>query len=63
MSYRSLNDCRGTRVSGGDRTMRAVRYHEHGGAEVLQVDEVDRPTPDRDEVLVEMRAASVNRVN
>ena len=43
--------------------MRAVRYHEHGGPEVLQVDEVDRPTPDRDEVLVEMRAASVNRVD
>jgi NADPH2:quinone reductase len=43
--------------------MRAVRYHDYGSADVLQVDEVDRPTPDRDEVLVEMRAASVNRVD
>lgn len=43
--------------------MRAVRYHEHGGPEVLQVDEVDRPAPDADEVLVEMRAASVNPVD
>jgi NADPH:quinone reductase-like Zn-dependent oxidoreductase len=43
--------------------MRAVRYHDHGDADVLQVDEVDRPTPDRDEVLVEIRAASVNRVD
>jgi NADPH:quinone reductase-like Zn-dependent oxidoreductase len=43
--------------------MRAVRYHEYGSADVLQVDQVDRPTPDRDEVLVEMRAASVNRVD
>jgi NADPH2:quinone reductase len=43
--------------------MRAVRYHDYGGADVLQVDEVDRPTPDRDEVLVEMQAASVNRVD
>lgn len=43
--------------------MRAVRYHDHGSADVLQVDEVDRPAPDRDEVLVEMRAASVNRVD
>lgn len=43
--------------------MRAVRYHEHGAADVLRVDEVDRPTPDADEVLVEMRAASVNRVD
>ncbi|MFA1612514.1 quinone oxidoreductase family protein [Halobellus rubicundus] len=43
--------------------MRAVRYHDYGSADVLQIDEVDRPTPDRDEVLVEMRAASVNRVD
>jgi NADPH2:quinone reductase len=43
--------------------MRAVRYHEYGGGDVLGVDEVDRPTPDADEVLVEMRAASVNPVD
>lgn len=43
--------------------MRAVRYHEHGGADVLGVDEVDRPEPGADEVLVETRAASVNRVD
>jgi NADPH2:quinone reductase len=43
--------------------MRAVRYHDYGSADVLQVDEVDRPTPDRNEVLVEMRAASVNPVD
>jgi len=43
--------------------MRAVRYHDHGGPEVLGVDEVDRPEPDDDQVLVEMRAASVNPVD
>jgi NADPH:quinone reductase-like Zn-dependent oxidoreductase len=43
--------------------MRAVRYHEYGSADVLQVDEVERPTPAADEVLVEIRAASVNRVD
>lgn len=43
--------------------MRAVRYHDYGSPDVLQVDEVDRPTPDRGEVLVEMRATSVNRVD
>lgn len=43
--------------------MRAVRYHEHGDADVLQVDEIDRPTPDPDEVVVEMKAASVNPVD
>jgi NADPH:quinone reductase-like Zn-dependent oxidoreductase len=43
--------------------MRAVRYHEHGGSEVLQVDEIDRPEPADDEVLVEVAAAGVNPVD
>jgi len=43
--------------------MRAVRYHEHGGSEVLQVDEIDRLTPDDDEVLVEVAAAGINPVD
>jgi len=43
--------------------MRAVRYHEHGGPEVLQVEEIDRPEPNADEVLVAIRAAGVNPVD
>jgi NADPH2:quinone reductase len=43
--------------------MRAVRYHEYGPADVLKIDDVERPKPKTDEVLVEMRAASVNPVD
>ena len=43
--------------------MQAVRLHEHGGRDVLQVDEVDRPEPDDDELLVEIAAAGVNPVD
>ena len=43
--------------------MRAIRYHEYGDPDVLQVEGIDRPTPEKDEVLVEMRAASVNPVD
>lgn len=43
--------------------MQAVRYHEPGGPEVLAVDEVPRPEPAPDEVLVDVRAASVNPVD
>lgn len=43
--------------------MRVVRYHEYGGPDVMTVEEVDRPTPGPGEVLVEMRAASVNPVD
>lgn len=43
--------------------MRAVRYHEGGDPDVLTIEEIDRPDPARDEVLVEIRAASVNPVD
>ncbi|WP_255149265.1 quinone oxidoreductase family protein [Halorarius halobius] len=43
--------------------MRAVRYREAGGPEVLQVEETERPTPGPGEVLVAVRAASVNPID
>ncbi|HWO67353.1 MAG TPA: NADP-dependent oxidoreductase [Umezawaea sp.] len=43
--------------------MRAVRFHEHGGPEVLRVEEVDRPAPGPGEVLVEVAATSFNPVD
>jgi NADPH2:quinone reductase len=43
--------------------MRAVRYHDHGGPEQLLVEDIDRPTPGSGEVLVKVRAASVNPVD
>ncbi|MFB6091627.1 MAG: NADPH:quinone reductase [Haloquadratum sp.] len=43
--------------------MRAVRFHEHGGPEVLTVDEVDEPEPDHGQVVVDVAAAAVNPVD
>ncbi|MFC4246374.1 NADPH:quinone reductase [Natribaculum luteum] len=43
--------------------MRAVRYHDHGGPEVLTVDEIDRPQPAADELLVRVEAGAVNPVD
>jgi len=43
--------------------MRAVRFHDHGGTEKLQVDEIDRHKPGDDEVLVEVHGAGVNPVD
>ncbi|MEF8840544.1 MAG: NADPH:quinone reductase [Haloarculaceae archaeon] len=43
--------------------MRAVRYHEHGGPEVLQVDDVPRPEAGHGELLVRVEAAGVNPVD
>lgn len=40
--------------------MRAVRMHEHGGPDVLRLDEVAAPTPGPGDLLVRMRATTVN---
>lgn len=40
---------------------RAVRFHETGGPEVLQLEEVDTPQPASDEVLIRTRALGINR--
>jgi zinc-binding alcohol dehydrogenase/oxidoreductase len=43
--------------------MRAVRIHEDGGPEVLRVEEVPDPEPGPGEVLVRLRAASLNHLD
>jgi len=40
--------------------MKAVRFHEFGGADVLRVDEVERPQPKSGEVLIRVAVAGVN---
>src|SRR6266704_74392 len=40
--------------------MKAIVYHEYGSADVLKCEEVEKPTPKNDEVLIKVRAASVN---
>lgn len=43
--------------------MRVVRYHEHGGPEVLRCEEAPQPLPGRGEVLVRVRACGINHVD
>jgi NADPH:quinone reductase-like Zn-dependent oxidoreductase len=43
--------------------MKAVVMHSYGGPEVLKVQEVPRPEPKEDEVLVRVIAASINPVD
>ncbi len=40
--------------------MKAIVYHEYGSADVLKCEEVEKPVPKDDEVLIKVRAASVN---
>ena len=43
--------------------MKAVRIHEYGGPEVLELEEAPMPKPASDEVLVKVYATSVNPVD
>ena len=43
--------------------MKAVRIHRFGGPEVLQLDEIDKATPSGEQLLIRVKAASVNPVD
>ena len=43
--------------------MRAVVLHDHGGPDVLTIEEVPDPTPGPEEILVDIRATALNRAD
>jgi NADPH:quinone reductase-like Zn-dependent oxidoreductase len=45
------------------QTMRAVVHDRYGPPDVLRLEEVERPVPEADEVLVRIHATTVNRTD
>jgi NADPH:quinone reductase-like Zn-dependent oxidoreductase len=43
--------------------LKAIRIHQHGDLDVLQIDEIDKPIPQPDEILVCMSAAALNHLD
>ncbi|MFL6012638.1 MAG: zinc-binding dehydrogenase [Gaiellaceae bacterium] len=43
--------------------MKAIRIHEDGGPEVLRYEDAPDPVPDKGQVLIELRAASLNHLD
>jgi NADPH:quinone reductase-like Zn-dependent oxidoreductase len=42
------------------KLMKAIVYHKYGSPDVLQMEEVEKPTPKENQVLIKVHAASVN---
>ena len=40
--------------------MKAIRVHQRGGLDAMNIEEIDRPTPDKGQVLIKVAAAGVN---
>src|SRR5213595_4122454 len=51
---------RASRHSEGTSNMKAAIYTSYGPPDVVQIKDVEKPAPKDDEVLIKIRAASVN---
>src|SRR6266576_533172 len=60
--WTSTNDC-GRSIASGSERMKAIRYCEYGSPDVLKVAEVEKPVPNENELLVRVRAASLNFID
>src|SRR5437762_12712862 len=56
--WMSTNDC--DHKSTPSNPIKAITHCEYGGPEVLKVEEIEKPVPNDNQVLVKVRAASVN---
>lgn len=59
--WRSTNDC--DRKTALVDPMKAIVYCEYGGPEVLTLVDVEKPVPNDDQVLIKVRAASLNFID
>ena len=57
--WTSSNDCDRIRAAQGD-LMKAIVYCDYGSPDVLRLEDIARPVPNDDQVLIKVRAASVN---
>ena len=57
--WTSTNDCGGSIPAGAER-MKAIRYCEYGSPdEVLKLEQVEKPVPNDNQILVRVRAVSL----
>ncbi|HWY41041.1 MAG TPA: NAD(P)-dependent alcohol dehydrogenase [Chthoniobacterales bacterium] len=56
--WTSTNDC--NRNAAPTNPMKAIRYCEYGSPDVVKLRDVEKPVPNDDQVLIKVRAASLN---
>jgi len=60
--WTSSNDCNRDTAT-PNNPMKAIRYCEYGSADVVKLDDVEKPVPNDDQVLIKVRAASLNALD
>src|SRR3984893_13820993 len=60
--WRSTNECDGN-IAAPINPMKAIRFCEYGSPDVVKLDEVEKPAPKDNEVLIKVRAASLNALD
>ena len=60
--WTSTNDC-GRSIPTGGEQMKAIRYCEYGTPDVVKLDDVEKPMPADNQVLIKVRAASLNALD
>jgi NADPH:quinone reductase-like Zn-dependent oxidoreductase len=58
--WRSSNACDDPRPAAPASPMKAIVYCDYGTADVLKLEEIEKPTPEDDQLLVKVRAAAIN---
>ena len=58
--WTSSNTCSDRKTAAQGNQMKAIVYCDYGSPDVLKVEDIEKPAPGDDQVLVRVRAASVN---
>src|SRR5216117_427801 len=59
--WRSTNDC--DRKTALVNPMKAIHFCEYGSPDVLKLEDVEKPVPNDNQVLIKVRAASLNFID
>jgi NADPH:quinone reductase-like Zn-dependent oxidoreductase len=60
--WRSTNEC-DRNTAAPINPMKAIRFCEYGSPDVVKLDDVEKPVPTDDQVLIKVRAASLNALD